>query len=100
MAEPWETRREKILRLLKETETPLSTDQISLLLEIDRKDVYEDLVHIARSLHKSRWQLIMFPPRCLKCGYVFSSDKPKKPSKCPKCRGERVSDPLFKVISR
>ncbi|MBS7247213.1 MAG: HTH domain-containing protein [Candidatus Jordarchaeales archaeon] len=96
----WETRREKILRLLKESDTPLSAEQISLLLELDRKDVYDDLKHIARSLQKSEWQLVMVPPRCLKCGYVFSSDKPKKPSRCPKCRGERVSDPLFKVVSR
>lgn len=99
MAE-WETRREKILRLLVESDAPLSVDQISQLLELDQRDVLEDLRHIARSLQKSGRQLIMAPPRCLKCGYVFSLDKPKKPSRCPRCRGERISSPSFMVVSR
>ena len=26
--------------------------------------------------------------------------KPKKPSKCPKCRSERIKSPIFSILSR
>jgi len=96
----WDTRRERIVSLLRESEGPLSVDQISRILELDPKDVLEDLRHIARSLQRSREQLVALPPKCLKCGYVFNLDKPKSPSKCPKCKSEWIAKPLFKVVPR
>lgn len=100
MPDFWETRRERIFRLLRESDEPLSVDQISNLLGLDKKDVLDDIRHIARSSQNSEWQLVMVPPRCLKCGYVFNIQEPKKPSKCPKCKAERVSSPSFKAVPR
>ncbi len=100
MVDSWGTRRERIVETLRESESPLSVEQIAQILELDSKEVMKDLKHIVRSLHKSKWQLVMIPPKCLRCGYVFSLEKPKKPSKCPRCKGERISSPLFKIVYR
>jgi len=43
----------------------------------------------------------MVPPTCKTCGYVFKDlDRPKRPSRCPRCRSERISSPLFIIQPR
>ncbi|MEM2810799.1 MAG: transcriptional regulator, partial [Candidatus Korarchaeum sp.] len=42
--------------------------------------------------------LLMEPPQCRKCGYIFKDlKKPRKPSKCPKCGSEWISPPRFTI---
>ncbi|HID42001.1 MAG TPA: transcriptional regulator, partial [Pyrodictium sp.] len=42
--------------------------------------------------------LYMIPPRCRNCGYVFTDlDSPKKPSKCPMCKSQRIEPPRFYI---
>lgn len=78
---------------------PLDVHQIALALGIERSDaqsLYEDLEHIAKSLRGKGRVLLMIPPTCKSCGYVFRDlSKPKRPSKCPKCRSERITNPQF-----
>ena len=104
MSADFETLREKILKLLSETEKPLSVDEICSILGLplnERDRVYESLVHIAKTVRRrsgGRKQLLMLPPQCRNCGYIFTKlDKPRKPSKCPKCKSERISSPKFIV---
>jgi len=98
----FETLREKIMRLLSETRDPLSVDEICYLLGLslnERDRVYESLSHIAKTIKrqsKGRKQLLMLPPQCRSCGYIFKElSKPKKPSKCPKCKSQRINPPRF-----
>lgn len=99
-----ESRREKIIKLLRESQKPLTVDDILHYLGLDyneRQMIYEDLKHIAKTIRrqsKGREALVMYPPYCRDCGYVFKDlDKPKKPSKCPKCKSQRIAPPSFKI---
>ncbi len=101
----YETIREKIMNLLLENKGRFYTvNQIIAILGLDLKprEVYKHLEHIAKTIRrKSKGQLIlvMKPPVCLKCGYIFKDlDKPRKPSKCPKCHSQWISDPEFAIL--
>ncbi len=95
------TYRERIYRLLKEVGRPLTADEIALELSIAPREVYEHLKHLAKSVYsrsEGGESLLMVPPRCRKCGYVFKDlDTPRKPSKCPMCRSEWIEPPRFTV---
>jgi len=95
----WDTRRERIIRILSGGE-PVSLDDLCQELEVlDRRVILEDLTHIAQSLRKSGRTLVMAPPTCARCGFVFKSlRKPRKPSRCPKCKSERITPPSFQII--
>lgn len=99
------TIRERIIEILRSIDRPLSAEEIaqSLNIEIDVKDVYEHIRHAARSLYaKSRGRevLVMEPPYCRKCGYVFKDmEKPKKPSKCPRCKSQWIYPPRFTIVT-
>lgn len=100
-----ETVRERIARILRENLEPLTAEDIITLLgstDLKPKDVYEHLKHIAKSVRaKSHDVLVMVPPSCRSCGFTFTNlDKPKKPTKCPKCKSERITPPAFKIVSR
>jgi predicted Zn-ribbon and HTH transcriptional regulator len=100
------SRRERIKRLLRETRNPLSVgDMVALLGEhTDLKSVYEDLQHVAKSVYgesKGRECVVMVPPKCRACGFTFKGlKKPKIPGRCPKCKSERVTLPLFRIASK
>ena len=101
----FESLRERIIKLLRESREALSVDDILHYFGLRpscRDEVYNHLSHIAKTVRqKSRGSenLIMMPPKCKVCGYIFKDlDKPKKPSKCPKCRSERIEKPRFKIV--
>ncbi|MFN3268425.1 MAG: transcriptional regulator [Zestosphaera sp.] len=100
----YQTTREKIMELLISTETPLTVEEIISVLSLKTtpKEVYEHLEHIAKSvrrIYNNTRVLVMVPPECRSCGYVFKDlEKPKKPSKCPKCRSEKIKPPAFKIV--
>jgi predicted Zn-ribbon and HTH transcriptional regulator len=98
------TIRERIIELLRSAREPLTAEDIVRILglEIPVREVYEHLLHIAKTIRSKshgREVLLMEPPVCRKCGYVFRDlDKPKKPSRCPRCKSEWISPPRF-IIS-
>jgi len=100
-----ETLRERIVRVLLESDEPLTVDQIGELLGVpreQRKMLYYELPHVAKTLRRKSGgalQLVYEPPRCANCGYVFSKLKRiKKPSKCPRCKSERILPPRFLIV--
>jgi predicted Zn-ribbon and HTH transcriptional regulator len=98
------SRRERIIELLTATEEPMDVGEIARELGLDPREaasIYEDLEHIARSLKNSGFVLLVQPPACKSCGYVFRDLKRlKKPSKCPRCRSERIYPPRFIIRPR
>ena len=96
--------RERIIDLIKESNEPLSVDDIIRMLDIEssrKNEIYDHLSHIAKTVRqksKGLEALLMIPPVCKSCGYVFKDlEKPKRPSKCPKCKSERIEKPKFKI---
>ncbi len=101
------TIREKILKILLESDHPLTVDQIASSLGLNRSEssrLYNEITHAAKTLWRQsqgRVTIIMYPPVCAKCGYIFKKiKKPKKPSRCPKCKSERILPPLFSIKKR
>ena len=100
------SRRERIKQLLRESKNPLSVEDIVALLgeHTDLKSVYEDLQHIAKSVRgesKGEEYVVMIPPTCRVCGFTFKRQEKSRPaSRCPKCKSERISSPLFKITTR
>ena len=102
----YSTIRERIVGVLRSSERPLTAEEISGLLGLNLppKDIYEHILHAAKSLRSEsggRELIVMEPPYCRKCGYVFKDlTKPKKPSKCPRCKSEWIAPPRFAIIKR
>jgi len=91
-----ETVRRKILSLL--SGTPLSALQISARASIPEKEVYAHLPHVKKTLGRLGGQLQITPAECNACGFTFRKrERPDKPGRCPLCRGESISPPLFSL---
>ena len=89
-----ETIRRKIISALKEE--VLSARDLSGIVHIREKDVYEHLHHIQRTILQDGNKLIVTPAECKKCGFNFKKrERFSKPGKCPICRHEAIREPLF-----
>jgi predicted Zn-ribbon and HTH transcriptional regulator len=94
-----ETVRRKILSLL--SETPLSALQISARVGIPEKEVYAHLPHVKKTVGRLGGRLLVTPAECNACGFSFRKrERPDKPSRCPVCRGESISPPLFAIDAK
>ncbi len=96
------TRRERIAELLERTEYPLTAEDICRELDIkDRSIVYEDIDHISKSVKHEQKELLVQPARCGNCDFVFKvKGSAKRPSKCPKCRGQWIISPGYLIRDR
>lgn len=77
---------------------PRTAKEISGEVRIPERDIYEHLEHIRKTMNKGEYRLVVVPARCERCGFVFRKrGRLKKPGKCPICRSESVTEPLFSV---
>lgn len=84
--------------LVELEEGPLSALDLSGRIGISEKDVFEHLMHIRTTLHRSERRLVVQPAECAKCGFIFHKrERLTKPSKCPVCRSESIHAPLFSL---
>ena len=87
-----ETIRQELMRLLEGNQ--LSASDLSKEIRKSEKEIYDHLEQIKRS-----GLLIIIPARCNDCGYIFEKrDRPKKPGKCPRCKGTHIEQPLFSIV--
>lgn len=83
------TLRQRMIELLKEEE--LDALELSQLLSIREKEVYEHLPHIARSLKAKGLELVVGPYVCLGCGYTFRErTRLNRPGRCPRCKEGQI----------
>ena len=76
---------------------PISLRELALLLDSKPRDLEDDLQHLFRSLRKDPLRPVILPAECRKCGFLFDEHKLHKPSKCPRCRGTWISEPLISL---
>lgn len=89
------TIRQSIVTLLRDHE--LSAREISQVLGIREKEVYEHLAHIARAA-AVKPQLKIHPSACLDCGFEFRKrDRLNPPGRCFRCRSESIRPPRFRI---
>ncbi|MGD8256037.1 MAG: transcriptional regulator [Desulfobacterales bacterium] len=90
------TVRQQIISLLSQKE--MDARALSREVRIREKEVYDHLVHIARSLAGKGKKLTVRPSRCLLCDYVFENRKRlTRPGRCPRCRSTRLQNPVFSI---
>lgn len=90
--------RKDLIDILKER--PISLHELALLLDSRPRDLENDLEHLFRSLRKGPLRPVITPARCRKCGFLFKNHKCHKPSKCPRCKGTWISEPLIFLDER
>lgn len=93
------TRRRRLRELLFAAEDGLSLESIERILEVKRSTIIADLEHLRLSFRHQSATLLMVPPACTTCGYVFHLEVPKAPSRCPQCKSRALSDPIFKATA-
>jgi predicted Zn-ribbon and HTH transcriptional regulator len=76
---------------------PISLRELALLLGERPRDLEDDLEHLFRSLRNEPLCPMITPARCRKCGFRFDDHKLHKPGKCPRCRGNWISEPLISL---
>ena len=96
----WETRRQKLIRIL--TDQKATLDLKSILKELEyssKKALLNDIKHISKTLKNDGKVIKIQPPYCIACGFVFKQNIKtlKIPSKCPKCREQRISWPMIEI---
>jgi len=97
----WETRRQRLIKLL--VDESLVLDMRSILKEFEytsKNSLINDVQSIAKTLKNEGKTLIVSPSSCIACGYSFQLKRGilKIPSKCPKCRQQRIDWPNMRVI--
>ncbi|ACB40564.1 transcriptional regulator [Pyrobaculum neutrophilum] len=97
-----ETVRERLAKVLLEAEEPLDIYQLHALVQTDLKpsELYEELEHVKKTLKRMGYRLEVVPATCKRCGFQFTDrERLKKPSRCPRCKSERIDPPRFYVTS-
>lgn len=91
-----ETRREQLLSLL--TERPHTVQELATLFGVTEKTIEKDLFHLQQSLRRNRrLALYVLPARCTRCEFEFRATSLKTPSRCPKCKNERIQPAKVKI---
>jgi len=76
---------------------PMSLSQIARAVGELPKEVSDALVHLSKSLKHTEYDFVIDPAECRRCGFEFRTDKFTRPSKCPKCKGTWIAEPLFSI---
>ena len=93
-AAPLQTIRQQILDLLQLG--PIGARELSQALHQSEQEIYAHLAHIGQTAQTRGHRLLIDPPCCLACGYLFKDRKRvTPPGHCPECRGTRFSRPRY-----
>ncbi|MBK7582194.1 MAG: transcriptional regulator [Myxococcales bacterium] len=76
----------------------LSARELSQTVRISEHEVGEHLRHLELSLAASGRRLVVEPASCKACAFSFAERaRHGRPSRCPKCKSERLAAPRFRV---
>jgi predicted Zn-ribbon and HTH transcriptional regulator len=91
------TSRQRIADLL--TLAPMTTQQIAAVVKMSERQVEEHLGHIMKTVARDRSsRFVLRPSECNECDFVFRDrTRVTRPSRCPRCRGESLTDPRFSI---
>jgi predicted Zn-ribbon and HTH transcriptional regulator len=89
------TTRQRIADFLREE--PAEAGRLATEFEITTAAALSHVEHIARSLEGTDEQLLAAPPECLDCGFSAFDDLANRPSRCPECKSEDLTEPVFTV---
>src|SRR4051812_41891393 len=82
--------------------TRYSAKDLAAFLGIPERQVEEHLLHVARSVAREAGaRFVLEPAACEECGFIFRQrTRVTRPGRCPDCRSERISAPLYRIEQR
>jgi predicted Zn-ribbon and HTH transcriptional regulator len=89
------TTRQRIASFLREQ--PAEAGRIAAEFEITTAAALTHVEHISKSLDGTDERLLAAPPECRDCGFDGFDSLINRPSRCPTCKSESVSEPVFTV---
>jgi predicted Zn-ribbon and HTH transcriptional regulator len=89
------TTRERITDRLRAE--PMAASALAAEFDITTADALAHVRHVARSLDGTGERLLAAPPECTDCGFSAFDDPANRPSRCPECKSESLTEPTFKV---
>lgn len=96
-----ETVRQRLTRWLTLSER--SFEELRRGLELSPGELEDALRHVEKSARRRGTHLHMVPPECRECGFDFPRRLGKHlhpPSRCPRCRSQRIEPPRFHLVTR
>lgn len=91
------TVRQQIIAILQQD--ALNAIDLSQLLSVREKEVYDHLAHISRSLTAKKQKLLIDPYCCLGCGYLFKDrQRFNRPGRCPQCKGGHIKMATYRIM--
>ncbi|MFC7077408.1 transcriptional regulator [Haloarcula halophila] len=95
MREASRTTRQRIADRLREE--AMAAGAIATTFEIQTSDALTHVEHIAKSLEPTDEQLLVAPPECEECGFSDFDDLTNRPSRCPECKCESITEPAYRI---
>lgn len=94
------TPRQRIADLL--TLAPMTTQQIAAVVKMSERQVEDHLGHIMKTVARERTRrFVLHPSECKACDFVFRDRRRiTRPSRCPQCRSELLTDPRYSLEPR
>ncbi|MBM4394310.1 MAG: transcriptional regulator [Deltaproteobacteria bacterium] len=90
-----ETIRQAIVAAMRDAGRPLSAVELAAAVGVRERDVFDHMEHVRLSLGRA---FVLQPASCRTCGFEFRDrDRTSGPGRCPACRSERLTPPLFGV---
>ena len=89
------TTRQRIAAFLREK--PAAAGELAAEFDVTTETALSHVEHVAESLEQGDEQLLVSPPECRDCGFHGFDDLISRPSRCPECKSESVSEPAFTI---
>jgi predicted Zn-ribbon and HTH transcriptional regulator len=96
-----ETTRQRLLRWIEGRDCDF--EELRSALALSARELESELRHVERSVRGSGRHLHVEPPHCRACGFAFPGRAAKHlqpPSRCPRCRSQRIDPPRFGLRGR
>jgi predicted Zn-ribbon and HTH transcriptional regulator len=77
---------------------PMTITQIARQVREPPAQIADDFAHLLRSLKHTSYRAAIEPAQCRSCGFQFSPDKLRKPSRCPTCRSTWLLEPKIAIV--
>lgn len=95
MREAEQTTRQRITDRLRSGAATPST--LATEFEITAADAVDHVYHVSESVDGTGEHLVVAPPTCRDCGFDAFDDLVNRPSRCPECKSESISEPQFRI---
>lgn len=93
-----QTIRQQLILALEENE--MTARDLSKILKIQEKEVFDHLGHIRQTLKNQKKKLLIKPFQCMICDFSFKDRKKlSRPGRCPKCRQGHIEAATYRIVS-